>query len=133
MPHGAADNRPDVPVCRSGRVADTRRVYTKPSTAASTAAQLNPAAASTDGLATRSGADRTRSRPAPAGRRPRARPRATPRAARSGPTSVPTGVTLPSAAKPQSSSFFAESISVSAGQCSSVTMSVTPCRVAIPT
>ena len=51
----------------------------------------------------------------------------------SGPTSVPTGVTLPSAEKAQLSSFSAELISVSAGQCSSVTMSVTPCRLAIPT
>jgi hypothetical protein len=50
-----------------------------------------------------------------------------------GPTSVPTWLTLPSAAKPQLSRLFAELISVSAGQCSSVTMSVTPCRLAIPT
>ena len=54
-------------------------------------------------------------------------------AAASGAASVPTGDPLPSAAKPQSSSFSAAVISVSAGQCSRVTMSVTPCRVAIPT
>jgi hypothetical protein len=50
-----------------------------------------------------------------------------------GPTSVPTGWTRPFAAKPQLSSFSAESISVRAGQCSSVTISVTPSRLAIPT
>ena len=99
-----------------------------PSTAASTAAQLNPAAASTDGVAaaacereitsTRDGGE-AEAGDAEGGCR--------------GPTSVPTRATLPSAAKPQSSSYFAELISVSAGQCSSVTMSVTRCRVAIPT
>jgi len=118
--------------CRSRRVADTRwsadtrRVYTKPSTATSIAAQLNPAAASTDGPAPRS-----RGEPEPTAARSRAGGAAA--GGRSGPRSVPTAVTLPSAAKPQSSSFFAELISVSAGQCSSVTMSVTPCWVAIPT
>ena len=50
----------------------------------------------------------------------------------SGPTSVPTGVTFPSALNPQFSRLSAELISVSAGQCSSVTMSVTPFRLAIP-
>jgi hypothetical protein len=100
----------------------------KPSAAASTAAQLNPVAASTDGLATRS-----RCGPEPiAARAGGAAAAGDAEGGCSGATSVPTGVTLPSAAKPQSSSFFAESISVSAGQCSSVTMSVTPCRVAIP-
>jgi hypothetical protein len=110
-------------------------VYTKPSTAASTAAQLNPAAASTDGLARRS-----RCEPDPIAARaggpadgPVGDPGDDAADGCCGPTSVPTGVTLPSVAKPQLSSFFAESISVSAGQCSSVTMSVTPCRVAIPT
>ena len=122
--------------CRSRRVtdtlrsADTRRVYTKPSTATSIEAQLNPAAASTDGPAARSWGE-----PEPTAARSRAGGAAAGDAegGRSGPTSVPTAVTLPSAAKPQSSSFFAELISVSAGQRSSVTMSVTPCRVAIPT
>src|ERR1700678_1737675 len=51
----------------------------------------------------------------------------------SGPTSVPTGATLPSSANPQSSSFSADATSVSAGQCSSVTIRVTPFRRAIPT
>jgi hypothetical protein len=104
-------------------------VYTKPSTAVSTTAQLNPVAASTDGLAAWS-----RREPDPAAARAGGPPpEADPESGCSGPTSVPTGVTLPSTAKPQLSSFFAESISVSAGQCSSVTMGVTPCRVAIPT
>ena len=49
------------------------------------------------------------------------------------PTSVPTALTFPSAAKPQFSRLLAASISVSAGQCSRVTISVTPCRLAIPT
>jgi len=39
---------------------------------------------------------------------------------------------LPTAAKPQFSRLLAESISVSAGQCSRVTISVTPFRLAIP-
>ena len=72
----------------------------------STAAKLNPTAASTD-------------RPA-AGCEPAATAARVGGAAGdaeggcSGPTSVPTAATLPSAAKPQSSSFFAEAISVSA-------------------
>src|SRR6516162_1718022 len=49
------------------------------------------------------------------------------------PTSVPTGPTLPSTAKPQFSRLLPALISVSAGQCSRVTISVTPCRLAIPT
>jgi len=74
----------------------------------STAAKLNPTAASTD-------------RPAagcePATTAARVGGAAAARDAEdgcSGPTRVPTGATWPSAAKPQSSSFFAEAISVSA-------------------
>ena len=52
--------------------------------------------------------------------------------AASGRTSVPTGVTLPSALNPQFSRLSAASTSVSAGQCSSVTISVTPLRRASP-
>jgi hypothetical protein len=51
----------------------------------------------------------------------------------SGGTSVPAGATFPSSAKPQSSSFSAWVISVSAGQCSNVTISVIPFRLAMPT
>src|SRR5436190_13251662 len=50
-----------------------------------------------------------------------------------GPTSVPTGLTFPSTAKPQFSRLLPALISVSAGQCSRLTISVTPCRLAIPT
>ena len=71
------------------------------------------------------------------GRRPgRPRPaagRGRDAAGRAAPTSVPTGLTLPSTAKPQFSRALPASISVSAGQCSRVTISVTPCRLAIPT
>ena len=96
--------------------------------AASSATPLKPAAASTDG-------------PEPAGWARSARSAVT--AGREGagvaaggcrgPTSVPTGLTLPSTAKPQFSRFLPALISVSAGQCSRLTISVTPCRLAIPT
>src|SRR5450631_3645853 len=46
----------------------------------------------------------------------------------SGGTSVPIGFTFPSSAKPQFSRLLAYVTSVSAGQCSSVTMRVTPFR-----
>ena len=101
-----------------------------PSPAAITATPLKAAAASTDGPLP--GQVRLR-RPAWAlGRGRGGRPRSAAGGC-TGPTSVPTGWTRPSAAKPQLSSFSAESISVSAGQCSNVTISVTPLRLAIPT
>src|SRR5690349_22264881 len=50
-----------------------------------------------------------------------------------GPTSVPTGLTFPSTAKPQFRSLLPAVNSVSAGQCSRLTISVTPGRRAIPT
>ena len=118
----------------------------KPTTAASTAAKLNPAVASTDGPLAGFGRSATPARDAPeavpageaeaedeeeAGDEEEEAEEAAGGAA--GPASVPTGVTLLSAEKPQSSSFSAAVISVSAGQCSRVTMSVTPCRLAIPT
>jgi hypothetical protein len=46
---------------------------------------------------------------------------------------VPIGAILLSTLKPQFSRLFAASISVSAGQCSRVTISVWPFRLAIPT
>lgn len=49
-----------------------------------------------------------------------------------GGTSVPTGVTLRSIRKPQLSSFSPEVISASGRQCRIVTISVTPCRRAMP-
>src|ERR1700744_5399148 len=51
----------------------------------------------------------------------------------SGLTRLPTGLTLPSAAKPQGSTALGELASVSAGQCSRVTISVTPLRLPRPT
>ena len=50
-----------------------------------------------------------------------------------GPTSLPTGLTFRSTAKPQFSRLLPALISVSAGQCSRLTISVTPCRLAIAT
>jgi hypothetical protein len=51
----------------------------------------------------------------------------------SGGTRVPTGVTLPFMANPQFSSCSADVISCSDVQCSTVAISVTPPRLAIPT
>ncbi len=50
----------------------------------------------------------------------------------SGPTSSPTARTLPSMAKPQFSSCSPAVISCCDVQCSTVTISVTPCRLAMP-
>src|SRR5579859_8127950 len=119
----------------------------KPTPAASTAAVLNPVVASTDGPLAAFGRAATPVRDAPeavaAGEaEAEAEAEAEDEAddedeeaagGGAGPASVPAGATLLSAEKPQSSSFSAAVISVSAGQCSRVTMSVTPCRVAIPT
>ena len=49
-----------------------------------------------------------------------------------GETSPPTGRTLPSMAKPQFSSFSPEVTSCSDVQCSTVTISVVPFRLAMP-
>src|SRR5579859_7714934 len=113
----------------------------KPTPAASTAAVLNPVVASTDGPLAAFGRAATPVRDAPeavAVGEAEAEDEADDEdeeaaGGGAGPASVPAGATLLSAEKPQSSSFSAAVISVSAGQCSRVTMSVTPCRVAIPT
>ena len=83
----------------------------KPSTTVSTAAQLNPAAASTDGPAAGCEPAATVARAARVGGAAAA---GDAEGGCSGPTNAPAGAALPSAAKPQSSSFFAEAISVSA-------------------
>jgi len=92
-------------------------------------APLNPAVASTEGPAPAA--------PATCGRTARRAATADRAGAgaegRRGPTSVPTGLTFPSTAKPQFSRPLPAVISVSAGQCSRLTISVTPCRLAIPT
>ena len=109
-------------------------MYTSPRPAAITATPLNPAAASTEGPAAGRAAEAALARGAAA-----AATEATAAGAAgataggcSGATSVPAGAILPSTANPQLSRLLAVSISVSAGQCSRVTMSVTPCLVAIP-
>src|SRR5438034_11753968 len=96
--------------------------------AASSARPLNPAAASTDGPEPADSARSARSA-ATAGREGAG---VTAGGCR-GPTSVPTGLTFPSTVKPQFSRLSPALISVSAGQCSRLTISVTPCRLAIPT
>src|SRR5712672_2519913 len=97
--------------------------------AASSATQLNPAAASTEGPEPTDCARSARCPAAAAGRDGAG----VAEAGCSGPTSVPTGLTFPSTANPQFSRLLPALISVSAGQCSRDTISVTPCRLAIPT
>jgi hypothetical protein len=106
-------------------------LYTSPRPAAITATPLNPAAASTEGPAAGRAAEVALARGVAAEATAAGAAGATAGGC-SGATSVPAGAILPSTAKPQLSRLLAASISVSAGQCSRVTMSVTPCLVAIP-
>ena len=112
-------------------------MYTSPRPAAITATPLNPAAASTEGPAAGRAAEVALARAAAAAAAAAIEATAAGAAGAtaggcSGATSVPAGAILPSTANPQLSRLLAVSISVSAGQCSRVTMSVTPCLVAIP-